>query len=83
MDQGRMFVKQKTNKDGTIIYWQCTEYRTANKCPARISTSNGEVRSRTNRHNHDASPTKVEVKSFITAAKERAVGTNEVSFITF
>jgi hypothetical protein len=79
VDGGHLFIKQKTNKDGSITYWQCAEYRTSTKCPARISTNNGGIRSRTNQHNHDASPSRVEVKRFVTQVKDRAVNTNEVS----
>lgn len=78
-DDGYLFVKQKTNLAGTIIYWQCIEYRTALKCPARISTKNGIVQTRKNSHICKASPTKIEVKTFNSEVKQRAISTNEVN----
>ena len=68
-----MYHQNGQNKQGTKIYWQCTE-RKQKSCPARLHTKskdhNYEISKFVNEHKHSSTKSKVDAKVAIQELKE-------------
>lgn len=73
---GYELFKNKTNKDGTRIYWECTKRR-ERKCNFRAITENGEVVSTTpTGHSHGPDPAKIVAREVCNQIRQTAKSGN-------
>lgn len=83
IDNGYQFVRDKTSKNGVIIFWRCDQRN--NGCKARLHTdaATDRITNRMHDHNHGSNAAAIEVNVVRTAMKRRAETTTEVRIIFF
>lgn len=76
VDDGYEYVFDRTSVDGTVQFWRCER---RGRCKARIHVNDGQVIKKINPHSHGANAAKVLVDVHVTAIKERAQNTMELT----